>query len=616
MAQLFPSLEKIKQFKVKPEPGELYLLEFLQANLPDRYEVYFQPFLNGDNPDIIIMRKDGGVMIIEVKDWRLESYQIDKQGRWQLNYDGTFIKSPISQVEAYKDNLYYLHIEQLLRKKIDNSKIWAIVSCVVYFHNETEDSISRFMGELPEYTKLLGRDHLTKEKFTNLLGELKMQQRSYFFDMELYDSFKRYLQPPVHTIERGIPITYSKDQQEIIDSDVIERKILGVAGSGKTFVLAKKAVNACVRTGERVLILTFNITLRNYIHDRISEVRDNFPWDGFYIIHYHQFFDSEANNYGLSIGDFLADCDNVKFFDSVKSEIKKYDAIFIDEIQDYKKQWVQILRECFLVKDGEYIVFGDEKQNIYHRELESDKRPYTGIPRAWKKLKESHRLKTKAANLALRYQGHFLSSRYILDEMNTTQGRLDFGEPKVIQGQLDFAEESIKYKPLDRGTSINQICEIITSQITLFNAHSNDVAIVALSIDFLRELDFIIRNTTHEKTTTTFETKEMWHSVKSQKLNDRDFKIEIDKIRRGMKFNFWANRGIIKLSTIHSFKGWEVDTLFLIIENEQDITEKSIVTEELIYTGITRCRRNLVIINIGNAKYHEFFASAGLQTIV
>ena len=31
-------------------------------------------------------------------------------------------------------------------------------------------------------------------------------------------------------------------------------------------------------------------------------------------------------------------------------------------------------------------------------------------------------------------------------------------------------------------------------------------------------------------------------------------------------FNFWNNRGLVKFSTIHSFKGWEVDTLFLIIE--------------------------------------------------
>jgi hypothetical protein len=38
-------------------------------------------------------------------------------------------------------------------------------------------------------------------------------------------------------------------------------------------VLARMVVNAHKRTGSQVLILTYNITLRIYIHDRISQVR-------------------------------------------------------------------------------------------------------------------------------------------------------------------------------------------------------------------------------------------------------------------------------------------------------------------------------------------------------
>ena len=66
------------------------------------------------------------------------------------------------------------------------------------------------------------------------------------------------------------------------------------------------------------------------------------------------------------------------------------------------------------------------------------------------------------------------------------------------------------------------------------------------------------------------------------------------------------NSGTTKLSTIHSFKGWEIPTLFLIVESESD-EEHEFTTDELIYTAITRCRQNLIIINIGNHRYDNFF---------
>jgi ATP-dependent exoDNAse (exonuclease V) alpha subunit len=65
------------------------------------------------------------------------------------------------------------------------------------------------------------------------------------------------------------------------------------------------------------------------------------------------------------------------------------------------------------------------------------------------------------------------------------------------------------------------------------------------------------------------------------------------------------NTGLIKLSTIHSFKGWEVDSLFLILEPEN--TEDSFTNDELIYTAITRCKHNLFILDSGNSKYSSFF---------
>lgn len=77
MAIFYPSLEKISKFRVQPTTGERTLLEFLKNCLDDSFEVYFNPFLNGDRPDVLIMRRGYGVMIIEVKDWNLNNFHLN-----------------------------------------------------------------------------------------------------------------------------------------------------------------------------------------------------------------------------------------------------------------------------------------------------------------------------------------------------------------------------------------------------------------------------------------------------------------------------------------------------------------------------------------------------------
>ena len=67
--------------------------------------------------------------------------------------------------------------------------------------------------------------------------------------------------------------------------------------------------------------------------------------------------------------------------------------------------------------------------------------------------------------------------------------------------------------------------------------------------------------------------------------------------------------GKIKLSTIQSYKGWGIHTEILIIGNDfTPVTEKEkFLNAEMVYTGITRAKKNLVIINIGDREYDEFF---------
>jgi hypothetical protein len=72
------------------------------------------------------------------------------------------------------------------------------------------------------------------------------------------------------------------------------------------------------------------------------------------------------------------------------------------------------------------------------------------------------------------------------------------------------------------------------------------------------------------------------------------------------------NAGTTKLSTVHSFKGWEINHLVLVLDrpNWQENPElRKTQLDELVYTGLTRCKRNLFILNFGHDSYHQFFTN-------
>jgi hypothetical protein len=607
MARLFPDINSIKNLHQKPTEGEIVLLDFLVKNLADDFDVYFQPFINGDKPDIVILKKNGGAVIIEVKDWKLDNYYIDENTDWYLKKNDCKLKSPLSQVKSYKDNLFNLHIDSLLPKSILNKYYHAIVNTVVYFHCEYEHSVNNFILEnfqdkkyngyrtFVKYIQCWGKDSLTSHKLTQFLSLIRLTRESRLFDQNLYESFKRYLQPPLHMLEEGKPISYTKEQQVLIQSEVRpRRKVKGLAGSGKTYVLAKRAVNAYLRTKSTVLILTYNLSLKNYIHDRISDVREEFPWKYFYITNYHQFFKAEANNYGLEIKS-LSPFSDTNFFEPVKNEIKKYNVILIDEIQDYTESWLEIIHEYFLIEGGEFVVFGDEKQNIYNRPLDENKEPRTiGIPGKWNmSLNVSKRFADEIGRLALEYQKELMSKKYSIEELQI-----------ISNPTFDFDQKVLKYVNFGIETTAKDLFDKYLEYVKAYKIHPSNVCFLSAKVDFLREIDFLIRKELKENTITTFETKEFWDKLKEDINSDSDFQKKIEEIRRNKKNHFWMKTGTTKLSSIHSFKGWESHTIFLLIEPEDGNQFESV---ELVYTGLTRAQLNLFVFNMGNDFYDDFF---------
>ena len=627
MAGIFTSFQDISNLNPKPTDGEYSMLRFLVDNLDDSYEIYFQPSLNGDRPDIIIMRRGSGAFIIEVKDWVLDHYYCDGRGNFFLKKNNAIIKkSPFDQAKQYKDNIYNLHSEVLLKKHIYNNSIYGVIKCGVYFHNASKAKVQKFISSCDRKTMMniqnnciiIGNDSLNTIDFTNILYETYLSRHSNKFDDEIYNELRRNFQPSIQEYEGVGKINFSKKQQKLCMSKPNNQKIKGVAGCGKTLVLAQRALNANIREAGIILILTYNITLKNYIHDKISELKGTVNWGDFTINNYHRFIIFQMNNLGIPFhrDEFINKDEsdrldqiyfsNETLFEKYKDEILKYDAIFIDEAQDYKYEWLKIIKKYFLNENCEFVIFGDEKQNIYSRELEEDKAAKVNIPGKWNVLNDSYRLSTTMTQLILDFQSKYLISKYNVDN-------IEYVIQTSIEDKKDYLE-CLYYAEFES----NNICDSIYSRIKELNINSNDVCIVAPSIYYLREIDEVIKDNYNEKTEIMFESKEEYKNIcnmlnKKYKVDSYSFEEEDDKgyqnelsarlntIRQGRKFKFWMNSGLIKLATIHSFKGWEINTLVLIIDN----TTKT--TEELVYTGLTRCIRNLIVINIGNLKYNEFF---------
>ena len=329
MAILHPPIEVIRM-KVLPTEGERTLLTSLQ-NLDDRFEIYYQPYLNGDRPDVILINREAGILIFEVKDWDLDHYHLNDSGDWVLKNDA-IVKSPFTQVNNYRTNMINLHIEGMLEHLLKDTRYYSLVnSCVVFANAKNQEIFSRIEetkqkkhnSSYLNHLLYLGSDGLSKSDDINTIIEnCRLNRKSLILKPEFISSLHRNLKPPIHELEDGIHITYNKAQTELsIRKNKDRRKIKGVAGSGKTMVLAKRAVNALKRTGKPVLILTYNLSLRNYIRDRISDVREKFEWNNFHIYNYHTFFKVESNNYSIPINNF-ADWDNEHHFNVATKNIQ------------------------------------------------------------------------------------------------------------------------------------------------------------------------------------------------------------------------------------------------------------------------------------------------------
>lgn len=374
--------------------------------------MYIDAVVNEVAVDFIIVRPNKGILLINMFEERLESCTLSEDKKEIENSDCRY-KNPIDLISLCQTSIKD-GIEELLIGTIEDKHNFSIIKKMVIFSENSIEQVKAFFdysSNIVNHTYIFGKEFIKNKTVSlHLYDTINFLYNTNLFDDVIKHKLAKIISPSWHSYQEGqIGIQPIGTQRKLSESSTTQQKISGVAGSGKTQVLAFRAINAMKRTGGNVLVLTYNITLANYLKNRLSEIREDFSWEQIDIYPYHKFFRIRAAECHLHVNfDSYEDCD---FFCKVR-EHKKYSAIFIDEVQDYTTEWIRIVMQNFLLEqNGELVVFGDPKQNIYNRPLDTNGDIRLGvIGGLWnRQLTTSRRFTNpRLANLATAFQAQFM----------------------------------------------------------------------------------------------------------------------------------------------------------------------------------------------------------------
>lgn len=574
--------------------------------------MYIDAVVNEVSIDFIIVRPNKGILLINVFEEKLENCTVSEDKKEICTIDCKY-QNPTDLITLCQTSIKD-GIEELLTSTIKDRHNFNIIKKMIVFSENSIEQVKaffKFNSNLVNYTYIFGKEFIEDKNVSlQLYHDIDFLENNTVFDDVVKRKLAKIISPSWHSYQEGhLGIQPIGVQRKLSESSMTQQKISGVAGSGKTQVLAFRAINAMKRTGDNVLVLTYNITLANYLKLRISEIREDFSWEKIDIYPYHQFFRIRAAECHLHV-DFNS-YENPDFFSNSKKH-KKYSAIFIDEVQDYTTEWLRIIQQNFLLEaNGELVVFGDPKQNVYQRPLDINGDIRLGvIGGIWnRQLTTSRRFTNpRLANLSTAFQTAFM----------TNQPTDNIVTDKIVGNTLNF--QILTYVDMRVNCSFNKLIDKIIDIISNDNNEAKNFVILASSTKLLRNIDFLYRQRTKEKTETTFISIELLdrlkeiHKVTDEKTVNWKFNRDFEALERTRKRLFTTDNRYLKISTIQSFKGWESPSVIVILESGvlQKGTTYSPFSPETIYTAITRAKENIYVINISNNFYHNFFYNQSL----
>ena len=398
MATLIPALSACVS---RMTSGERRFASRLEDKLEDDYMCWYDVSIGERNqhPDFIVFHPARGLLVLEVKDWRMATLQsIDKQHALITTDSGTKqVLNPLEQARQY----LYAVTNKLQR---DPTLIWPSGSLKgkpffpygsgVILPNITRKQFNQAELEevLPSHL-IICQDEMTEsvdvEEFQARLWSMFPIKFTMKLSLPQVDRVRWHMFPEVRIgaqadlfddagqISTEMPdlIRVMDLQQEQLARSLGDghRVIHGVAGSGKTLILGCRAEYLAKLCHRPIAILCYNKTLAAKLSVVIEQKGLAHKVTA---INFHAWCMRQLDTYHVERPAKNADL-NAYFEECVANVIRgvdreliprgQYDAILIDEGHDFKPEWFKLIVQMVNPETKSLLVLYDDAQSIYQK---------------------------------------------------------------------------------------------------------------------------------------------------------------------------------------------------------------------------------------------------------
>ena len=390
------------------------------------------------HPDIVLYSPDHGMLVIEVKRWQVDQIIKADPSKWQLR-KGREIEihdSPWVQAKAYNDNIRQSMMKLKVLVNEEGSKHegrpFLPVGHVACFPKISSEDLNA-RADIKELFDHCGsyilsddirsmRESIDGAEGSRLINRLSRETHPFRYECELTEdqmiALKGLLFPEVVAVQptcggKFRKIALDTNQENLVRTlDGGHIFIRGVAGSGKSLILAAKARSLAEESPEwKILITCYNVplckSLEFYVRSFGSTERpfaeEKNPSfivlpKAITVMNFHRLAASIFKEYGtpfpasinpeelrntaqfkeLSEAEFEAEIDERQsrilgttlenLILSKQGLAGRYDAVFIDEAQDFHESWLRCMTLLLKGATNFLVLAEDPNQKIYPRQ--------------------------------------------------------------------------------------------------------------------------------------------------------------------------------------------------------------------------------------------------------